>query len=71
MDILNFTFRLLKHGSVFMLKLLGFVIGLAGGAMATTRTSNEREEYGVHSDATPWQENTAHEQWEASYGGKR
>lgn len=71
MDILNFTFRLLKHGSIFLLKLLGFLIGLAGGATAAPKSSVERGEYGVHSDGTPWQENTAHEQWEASYGGKR
>jgi hypothetical protein len=71
MDIVNFTLRLLKHGSIFLLKLLGSVIGLAGGAMASTQMPEERGEYGVHPDGPPWQENTAHEQWEASYGGKR
>jgi hypothetical protein len=68
MDILNFTLRLLKHGSIILLKLLGFAIGLADGALARTKSKDEQDVYGVHSDGTPWQENTAHDQWEASYG---
>lgn len=71
MDIINFTFRLLKHGSIFLLKLVGFAIGLAEGAVASTKSVSEHVEYGVHPDGTPWQENTAHDQWEAYYGGKR
>jgi hypothetical protein len=68
MNILNFTLRLLKHGSIFLLKLLGFGIGLAGDALARTKPAGEHVEHGVYSDGTPWQENTAHEQWEAHYG---
>lgn len=41
MDITNFTFRLLKHGSIFLLKLVGFAIGLAEGA---SKHANGRED---------------------------
>lgn len=69
MDILNFTFRLLKHGSVFMLKLLGFVIGLFGGAsVAPKQLSNgtKDEWHGI-----PNIEAVDHPMWDETYGTNR
>ena len=48
MDILNFAFRLLKHGSIFLLKLVG--IGLGAASAVTARSYSQDEE------KTPWEE---------------
>lgn len=36
MDILNFTFKLLKHGGIFLLRVLGVLVPVAGGAIAAS-----------------------------------
>ena len=51
MDILNFTLRLLKHGSIFLLKLLGFSIGVLSGVPARTRPPEEKSHFQKYQDA--------------------
>ena len=74
MDILKFAFKLLKHGGIFLLRVLGILLPAVGGALALGAPGNnktEDAEYGCFPDGTPYYENSAHEQWEAYYGDKR
>ena len=49
MDILKFAFKLLKHGGIFLLRVLGIVVPAAGGAFAAALSQSNREpEYGEH-----------------------
>lgn len=43
MDILNFAFRLLKHGSIFLLRLLGIGLGVASVVAARSYSQDEEK----------------------------
>lgn len=51
MDILNFIFKLLKHGGIFLLRVVGILAPVAGGAIAASVSRGERNsapEYSEH-----------------------
>jgi uncharacterized protein (DUF697 family) len=51
MDILNFTFKLLKHGGIFLLRVVGILAPVAGGAIAASVSRGRRNavpEYSEH-----------------------
>jgi hypothetical protein len=74
MDALKFTFRLLKHGGIFVLRVAGILLPVADGALALgdgmKRESESEGQYGCFPDGTPYYENSAHEQWELYHGDK-
>ncbi|HRL52859.1 MAG: hypothetical protein KA222_00085 [Pseudoxanthomonas sp.] len=56
---------------MLLLPVVGYSLWQAVKQMfGTTQIAakEEQEEYGVHSDGTPWVENIEHEAWEALYG---
>jgi hypothetical protein len=74
MDILNFIFKLLKHGGIFLLRVVGILAPALVGAFAagapTGRSQTSDREYGCYPDGTPYYENSSHAQWEAYYGDR-
>lgn len=74
MDLLKFTFKLLKHAGIFVLRLAVILLPFAGSALALgagmKRESESDGQYGCFPDGTPYYENSAHEQWELYYGDK-
>ena len=69
MDIINFTFRLLKHGSIFLLKLVGIALGIAGSAIAKAPKPSGDEENEWH--GIPNIDAVEHPMWEETYGPGR
>jgi hypothetical protein len=43
MDILNFTFKLLKHGGIFLLRVVGIVAPVIAGAISSALSKGNGE----------------------------
>lgn len=43
MDVLQFTFRLLKNGGIFVLRVAGILLPVLGGAIAAGMSYNARQ----------------------------
>ena len=72
MDILNFTFRLLKHGSIFLLKLVGIGLGVADDVLGRTK-DDSADVYGYNfpDHSYPDVSDVNHPDWVATYGHRK
>lgn len=80
MDILNFTFKLLKHGGIFLLRAFGILASVVVDAFATSvsrggRSPNDKNAHhvdlGYFPDGTPYYTNSSDAHWEAHYGDRK
>ena len=80
MDILNFIFKLLKHGGIFLLRIVGILVPAVVGMFATSVSRNgvsshdkspQNIDLGYFSDGTPYYTNSSDAQWETHYGDRK
>lgn len=80
MNILNFTFKLLKHGGIFLLRAFGILAPVVVDAFATSvsrggRSPNDKNAHhvdlGYFPDGTPYYTNSSDAQWEAHHGDRK
>jgi hypothetical protein len=69
MDLLKFTFRLLKHSVIFVFRVAGIFLPVVGGALANVRTSASLEKDEWH--GIPNLDAVEHPMWEETYGPHR
>lgn len=76
MKTLKYLKRLGLHGGMLVWRVLlilgAFVLELLSLLELEKRAHDGDDDppHGVHSDGTPWPENTAHEQWDVYYGDR-
>lgn len=80
MDILKFAFKLLKHGGIFLLRVVGIftrvtVDSFAAGASSSRGSGNTKDplhvDLGYFPDGTPYYTNSSDAQWETHYGDRK
>lgn len=69
MDILKFTFKLLKHGGIFLLRVVGILLPAAGEVLTSERGSVKQDTNEWH--GIPNLEAIEHPLWEETYGPNR
>jgi hypothetical protein len=80
MDTLKFAFKLLKHGGIFVLRVIGIlaptvVSAFAAGDPSGSATKKMQDplqiDLGHFSDGTPYYTNSSDAQWETHYGDRK
>lgn len=80
MDVLKFAFKLLKHGSIFFLRVVGiftptvvsaFAAGVSGGGANKQTHDPLQIDLGHFPDGTPYYTNSSDAQWETHYGDSK
>ncbi|WP_157559295.1 hypothetical protein [Hydrogenophaga crassostreae] len=69
MDVLKFAFKLLKHGGIFVLRVVGIFVPVFGSALANTRVHEPSESNEWH--GIPNLDAIEHPLWDETYGPNR
>lgn len=69
MDVLNFTFKLLKHGGIFLLRVFGILLPAAGAVLSGARGQLHEESNEWH--GIPNLDAIDHPMWDETYGPNR
>lgn len=68
MDFLNFTFKLLKHGTIFLLRVVGIVAPVVGSALINASGRMKHEQNTNEWHGIPNIDAIEHPMWEETYG---